>query len=243
MIKAVFFDLDGTLLPFDEDEFTKMYFALMCRRMAAFGYEPEQLAKTIWDGTRLMYKNNGEKTNCEVFWDHFFSVYGEEARDSVKDFDEFYTNEFMQTRSICKENPEARKIVDFCRENVKYTVLSTNPIFPLVGTHSRMSFVGLRPDDFDFVTAYENSRHSKPNPEYFFDLLKRFSLSPDEVILFGNNDYEDGECALGAGIRCYLVGDHIIRTGKATHSFPVIAIEDVIHTIQAELSGENRVEI
>ena len=238
MIRAIFFDLDGTLLPFDEGEFTKMYFSLMCRRMAAFGYEPERLAKTIWDGTRLMYKNDGAKTNCRVFWDHFFSVYGEGTRDSVKDFDEFYTNEFLQTRSICRENPEARKIIDLCRQRVEYTVLSTNPIFPLVGTHSRMSFVGLTPSDFDLVTAYENSCHSKPNPEYFKDILKKLSLSPEEVILFGNNDYEDGECALGAGIRCYLVGEHIIRTGKATHDFPVIRMDEVIPTILRELEGE-----
>ncbi len=235
MIKAIFFDLDGTLLPFDEEEFTKLYFALMCKRMAPFGYEPEKLAKTIWDGTRLMYKNDGSRSNFEVFWDHFFSVWGDAARDEVKNFDEFYTNEFMQTRSICGENPEARRIVDFCREHVQYTVLSTNPIFPLVGTHSRMSFVGLRPEDFDFVTAYENSCYAKPNPEYFKSLLKKFDLRPEEVILFGNNTLEDGECALGAGIKCYLVGDNIIHSPKATHAFPEIAIADIIPTIKREL--------
>ena len=236
MIKAIFFDLDGTLLPFDEEEFTKMYFSLMCKRMAAFGYEPELLAKTIWDGTRLMYKNDGARLNRDVFWDHFFSVYGEEAREHVKNFDEFYTTEFLETKRICGENPEARRIVDFCRERVRYTVLSTNPIFPLVGTHSRMSFVGLLPEDFDFVTAYENSRYSKPNPEYFRSLLQKFDLKPEEVILFGNNSLEDGECALAAGIKCYLVGDNIIHNPKATHVFPEIAISDIIPTIEREIS-------
>ena len=235
MLKAVFFDLDGTLLPFDEEEFTRLYFSLICKKMAPFGYEPQKLAKTIWDGTRLMYKNDGSSTNCEVFWQYFLSVFGEGARDDVRRFDEFYVNEFLETRSICRENPRAREIVDFCRENVKYTVLSTNPIFPLVGTHSRMGFVGLVPEDFDFITAYENFSYAKPNPMYFKSLLERFGLSPDEVILFGNNSLEDGECALGAGIRCYLVGENIIDSPQATHEFPRISLDEIIPTIKREI--------
>lgn len=32
MLKAVIFDLDGTLLPMNEDEFTKGYFSLLCKK-------------------------------------------------------------------------------------------------------------------------------------------------------------------------------------------------------------------
>lgn len=33
MIKAIFFDLDGTLLPMDEKEFTNLYFELLANKM------------------------------------------------------------------------------------------------------------------------------------------------------------------------------------------------------------------
>ena len=71
MLKAVFFDLDGTLLRFDENKFLKMYFQLLCEKTAKIGYEPKKLIDTIWKGTALMYHNNGEKTNEVVFWEAF----------------------------------------------------------------------------------------------------------------------------------------------------------------------------
>ena len=32
MLKAILFDLDGTLLPMNEEEFTKGYFKLLCKK-------------------------------------------------------------------------------------------------------------------------------------------------------------------------------------------------------------------
>ena len=42
-IKAVLFDLDGTLLPMDQDSFIKTYFGLLARKLAPYGYETEKL--------------------------------------------------------------------------------------------------------------------------------------------------------------------------------------------------------
>ena len=47
-IKAVLFDLDGTLLPMDQDKFVCLYFELMAKRMAGYGYEPQKLTATAW---------------------------------------------------------------------------------------------------------------------------------------------------------------------------------------------------
>ena len=49
-IKAVLFDLDGTLLPMDQDEFTNGYFKLLTAKAAPRGYEPKALAdKELFD--------------------------------------------------------------------------------------------------------------------------------------------------------------------------------------------------
>ena len=42
----------------------------------------------------------------------------------------------------------------------------------------------------------------------------KFSLKPEEVIVFGNNDYEDGDCASALGIKVYLVDGYLIRSEK-----------------------------
>ena len=37
MITTVLFDLDGTLLPFKQDDFVKIYFSELCRKLAPMG--------------------------------------------------------------------------------------------------------------------------------------------------------------------------------------------------------------
>ena len=195
MLKAVLFDLDGTLLPMNEETFIPKYLDLLSTRMEPKGYNKETFIKVLWSGTKKMYLNDGTKTNEEVFWEEFASYFGNDALKDKNYVDEFYTNEFLQTKSECKENPLAKQIVKFVKDNNLLCILSTNPIFPRVATKSRMGFINLEETDFDYYSYYENSKYTKPNPLYFQDILDRYNLKPEEVILFGNNTYEDGECA------------------------------------------------
>lgn len=55
-LTTVLFDLDGTLLPMDNDEFTRGYFKLLAAKLAPHGYEPKQLVDAIWAGTAAMVK-------------------------------------------------------------------------------------------------------------------------------------------------------------------------------------------
>ena len=235
MLKAVFFDLDGTLLPLNEEEFTKIYFGLLSKRMIPLGYEPEELISVIWAGTKAMYKNDGSKTNEEVFWDVFKSHYGIEKMKDKEYIDEFYTNEFRKTKESCEENPLAKDIISFCKDNNLLVVLSTNPIFPKTGTMTRMSYIGLNEEDFDYVTYYENSSYCKPNPMYFKKLLNKFNLKPEEVIVFGNNTYEDGECAKLCGIECFVVGNYVINSPKTNTQFEHVLMKKVIDKIKKYL--------
>ena len=57
-ITTVLFDLDGTLLPMDQDLFTKGYFKLLAAKLAPYGYEPKQLIDAVWAGTAAMLKND-----------------------------------------------------------------------------------------------------------------------------------------------------------------------------------------
>ncbi len=233
MLKAVFFDLDGTLLPMDEERFVKIYFKFLYEHIKHRGYfEENKFYQDIFTGVKLMMKNDGSKTNEDVFWEFFKNEYGDKVLEDIPLFEEFYINQFKQTKVACEENPLAKDIVSFVKNNNLHCVLSTNPIFPRVGTITRMSFIDLVEDDFDYITAYENSSYAKPNPMYFKTLLDKFELKPDEVILFGNNTKEDFECARQAGIKCYLVGNHIIGNMS---DFDIIDMKDIIPTIQSYL--------
>lgn len=232
MLKAVFFDLDGTLIHMDEELFLKIYFSTMGKWMTDRGYDGERFIGGVVAGTRAMYKNDGKATNEDVFWQHFGAVYGSVSEDEKQVMEDYYNGEFDKTLTACSGTPEAAKIIKFCREAGLITVLSTNPLFPRTATLQRMALSGLSEGDFHLVTSYENSSFCKPNPAYFTDLLRRFDLSPDEVLVFGNNTFEDGECALGAGIKCYVIEtEDLIESDKATHDFERIKITEVIETI------------
>ena len=239
MIKAVFFDLDGTLLPFDEKEFTDIYFNLLKEKAKEIGYDENKFIKFVIEGVSLMYLNDGSSTNEEVFWNHFKNSFKETNIEHVKlVFKNFYKNEFLKTICCCKENPLAKEIISFCRNNFQYVVLSTNPVFPKEATLARMSFILLEENDFDLVTTYENSSFTKPNPQYFIEILKKFSLKPEEVILFGNSELEDYLCATKCGIRTFLVGDYIIKDKRVNKPIKHNKLEDIIEILKALNKGE-----
>ena len=224
-IRAIFFDLDGTLAPLEEKKFVQLYMTLLGKKAIEYGYDGDKFIKAIGKGTMAMFSNDGLITNEQLFWkivNESFPTINDEM------FIDFYKNEFKQTLITVGENQFAKQIVDFCKENFEFVVLSTNPLFPLTATKQRMEKVGLKEEDFDFVTAYENSSYCKPNPEYFISLLNKFGLKSDEVLVIGNNDYEDGECAFKAGIKCVLIGDNLIHDERCKMTFPHYKMEDVI---------------
>ena len=71
MIKAIFFDLDGTLLPLKDSEFSALYVKLLVTKLAKHGYEPSKMVTNIQELMKLMYANDGSKTSEEVFLDLF----------------------------------------------------------------------------------------------------------------------------------------------------------------------------
>ena len=59
MITTILFDLDGTLLPMDQELFVKTYFKALAARVAPLGYEPQALLDAVWAGTAAMVKHPG----------------------------------------------------------------------------------------------------------------------------------------------------------------------------------------
>ena len=236
MLKAVFFDLDGTLLYMDEPKFLEIYFDAMERWIKSRGLDAEKIIEGTKVGTRAMFKNDGRSTNEKVFFDAFENYMGETTEEDFNALDSYYDSAFEETFAACKPNPYSRGIVKACREMGLKVILSTNPLFPRVATLKRMELSNLYEEDFDLVTAYENSSFCKPNPRYFHEIMNRFALTPDEVIVFGNNTYDDGECALMAGLKCYIIeSENLIENEKSTHGFERIKITDVISTVKKHI--------
>ena len=80
MLKAVLFDLDGTLLPMDEPVFIKRYGELLGIKTSKLGIDGHKLGNLIWTSMDRMNISDGSKSNDEIFNETFIELYGDEAK-------------------------------------------------------------------------------------------------------------------------------------------------------------------
>ncbi|MCM1298248.1 MAG: HAD family hydrolase [Firmicutes bacterium] len=209
-ITTVLFDLDGTLLPMDNDAFTKGYFGFLSAYMKKYGYQPKELVNAVLSGTAAMVKNKGDRSNEAAFWDKFGEIYGEKGISDKHYFDEYYKTDFQKLKEFCGISPSAAETVHSLKERGFTVVLATNPIFPAYATESRIRWAGLDPSDFKLYTTYENIGYCKPNPDYYAEIFKRLGAAPEECIMIGNDAKED-MIAEKLGTSVFLLTDCLIN--------------------------------
>lgn len=237
-IKAVLFDLDGTLLPMDQNMFLKTYFGLLTEKMVKCGYEAGTFMKALLAGTDAMVKNDGSKTNEALFWEVFGSFYTPESLPPIALFDAFYAEDFSKTRAVCKTDVRPRAIVDTVRAKGLVSVLATAPAFPAVATVTRMGYVGLSPEDFALFTTYENSTYCKPSEGYYREVLGRIGLAPEECLMVGNDVTDDIEPANAVGMSVFLLTEFLINKNDADVSkYPHGGYDDLLAFLSALPAG------
>lgn len=205
--QAIMFDLDGTLLPMEIKGFAKAYFTALARELVPFGLQPEVVMKAVWSGTEAMIRNDGSRLNADAFWEVFTGLTGVERAAVEPVCDKFYSEGFHLARAATGDNPLAAEAVRAARAKAEHVILATNPLFPMAGQRTRLSWLGLAPEDFDLVTCYSSDRFCKPNPAYYQDICSRMNLDPARCFMIGNDDREDMYAAQAAGISGYLVTD------------------------------------
>lgn len=232
--EAVLFDLDGTLLPMDFEEFMHGYFSLLSQAVAPLGYEKEHMIASMWKGVYAMTKNEGPSTNAEAFWEVFAALEGKQAYEHIPCFDAFYANEFHAAKALTQPTEQASKAVAAARASAEHVVLATNPLFPAVAIQSRLAWAGIAEDEFDFVTHYDNCTSSKPNPKYFTDIAKKLGVSPERCLMVGNNVDEDILPAQKAGMSAFLLTDCLMSKSEVLPDCPRGSWEELMRLLKEE---------
>ena len=232
MLNTILFDLDGTLLPFWQDDFIHTYFEALVACAAPMGYDGKQLIDAVWKGTAAMVTNSGSVTNRQAFWEVFTRELGIAAMALESILNDFYAREFDAVRSVLREPADHSQLIAGLRRKGYQVILATNPIFPAVAVATRLGWVGLTEGDFDYITTYENSRHSKPNPDYYRDILAHTGREPEECLMIGNNPVDD-MAALQAGLSGYLVTDYIENPdGRSIEAYPRGTFQTLVHELE-----------
>ena len=233
MITTILFDLDGTLLPMDQEVFVRDYLGRMAAFLAPHGYDPQSLIKAVWAGTGAMVKNDGKALNEDVFWYVFNSILGRDAKQDLALFEEFYRTEFQKAKDSCGFNPAAVEAIRQIKAMGYRLILATNPLFPAIATYSRARWAGLNPEDFELITTYENSRFCKPNPDYYREILGKIALDGSQCLMVGNDVGED-MVAQKLGMKTFLLTDCLInKTAEDITQYPHGSFPELLHYIRS----------
>ncbi len=231
-IKAVLFDLDGTLLPMDQSIFLKEYLKRLAGFVAPHGIEPDKMIDATLGATDAMIHNDGTRYNKVAFWESFFELIGEKREELISITDEFYYGGFKQVREYVGINQSARNAVEAAHRCERKVVLATSPVFPMSAQLERISWIDLCDDDFDLITSYDNCKYCKPSPEYYLEICDKIGVAPENCIMIGNDEREDMKAASEAGMHCFLVTDCRIMSKNFVWTGERGSFEQALHMLQ-----------
>lgn len=206
--KAIFFDLDGTLLPMDEEEFFKSYIFLFARDLSQYDYEPVKFMKSVYRAYEAMERNDGLKTNEMVFYEILAKIYGEKkVRRDRKYFNDFYRETFPEIDINAGYQKEAAWLVQRVKKEGYRTILAADPLYAKETIIHRLHLAGLLETDFEYISTFSNSTYCKPNPNFYREMLSILNLEPKDVFMIGNHIEHDGS-AKRAGIETFILMDN-----------------------------------
>jgi HAD superfamily hydrolase (TIGR01549 family) len=246
-LQAVLFDLDNTLILFEEATFFENYSRKLYLSFKDL-MTPQEFAKRLVQSTQMMLKNNGEMTNAEFFIQDFANGTIADKQELWQRFSDFYDNEFEQFKPLMKPLEGAREIVSFIHSAGLKIVIASNPMFPMNVQLVRLRWAGLGDIPFDLVTAADNTTYVKPRLEYYQQISEKINVPPENCLMVGNDALND-VIASKIGMMTYLTtdSDHLsIELSRelakdATLEMPVPdfkgPLQDLIHAIE-DLSGK-----
>ncbi len=204
-INYLLFDLDGTLLHFNMNEFIDQYLSMIKNHFADVR-EPQHIPAWILQGTDLMLRNNGERLNSEIFLEFFSARSGLPEALVWQRFLNFYQTDFGTLIGLTKSVTAARAVLEAAVAKKYKLVLATQPVFPLVAIRQRLQWADLNDLPFELITHIENMHACKPSRSYFEEILKILHIQPEQCLMVGNELHTD-MASKQAGIKSFYLSD------------------------------------
>ena len=190
MLKAVLFDLDNTLILFDENRFYQAYISKITMAFSDL-IDNDLFQKRLFNASQMLIHNDGKQSNADFFMQQFLNGF-EMKRDLIWNrFLDFYKTEYDQFADLVTIPKGIRELfLDLKRLKLKL-VIASNPMWPLNIQLKRLSWANVADIHYELITHIENMSFCKPRLDYYMQICKKIKVPPTSCLMVGNDPIND----------------------------------------------------
>ena len=212
-IRAVLFDLDGTLIDVDMNRFVPMYLRRLTDYMSD-QVNPALATEALHHAVAAMFANvDASRTLESILLEVLETELAISPELYAECLEQFCQNDLESLRHLVTVHPLAAQLIGSSRNRGWEVVLATNPIFPRSVIDARLNWAELDSEVFHHVTAYETAHFCKPSAGFFEEVLERLQLSAEACLMVGNDTLHDLSASRVGMQTCLLTPWSIKRPG------------------------------
>lgn len=184
MIKAVIFDLDGTLLDTSRDIHKVVNLSL--RKFSVPEISLEDTIKFVGNGAKILIER----------------AVGEEYKNLVPEIYAYFSKEYAECKNdlTALYDGEEEVLSMLKADGIKLAVLTNKPQKAAQSTCKKH----LEKFGFDYIVGQTEGVPLKPDPYSTLSLIKKFGIKKSECIFVGDGE-TDILTAKNAGVKCFSV--------------------------------------
>ncbi|MFX0013902.1 MAG: HAD family hydrolase [Promethearchaeota archaeon] len=203
-ITTLLFDIDHTLLIFDDREFFHIYANLIHNFFKKEVPEFEKFLEFFLASTNEMTKiENSNYDNLTKFAIDFNSRTKISITEIIERFKQFYETDWKQVCQIMILPKTAKDLLTLAAEHFSL-VAATNPLFPAIANEKRFRMAGLSAFPWLEITSADDYHFAKPHLEFYEELLDRINKKPSECMMIGDDPIND-MIAGKLGMKTFLI--------------------------------------
>jgi FMN phosphatase YigB (HAD superfamily) len=202
-VTTVLWDLDGTLVGF-----RRRTFGVLMPLVAAAAFTdligPWRFLALLKEILPQVRANTGQETNHELLVHLIAEHLGSDDASIDARLRRLAGSGFPLLQRCFYPQPGVPELVDELAARGLRQVITTNPLWPLDTALARLTWGRIDATRFTFIASGESMSRSKPQVDYYQELLRLVGVHPGECVMIGDDARNDGP-ASALGIPVYLL--------------------------------------
>jgi len=183
LLKAILFDVEGTLIDINIDLFMRNYVGLLAPRFAHL-LPPDKFSKYLLKSyEHAKQENHPQQTNMQSLYEDLCKSTGQSMQTLHPIFQEFHESDFPTLKCLVKAVPQGAESVEYALQKGYLIGVAINPCLPLEAMRECLRWAGLKPELFKVIPTLDGFHFFKPQREYYQELVEKLALQPENCLL------------------------------------------------------------